>query len=262
MLYQAFGWQMPTFAHVPNILRQDGKGKLSKRKDDVSTNRFWERGYLPQAMFNYLALQGWSYDDKTEIMSRDEIVARFTIDRVQASPARWNPDKLKDMNGIYIRSLPVHDVADLLMPYMLKAGLVADPPQAADLSYLARLTPLIHERLEELGQAPELLSFFFQDVIAYDPKLLIQKQMDATRTADMLRAAHATLNAIEQWTLGELEEQLRALVESLGVKPGQLFGTIRVAISGRTVAPPLFDTLAALGRERSLARIAAAAALE
>lgn len=260
MLYNAFGWQMPTFAHVPNILRQDGKGKLSKRKDDVSTNRFWERGYLPAAMFNYLALQGWSYDDKTEIMSRDEIVARFTIDRVLASPARWNPDKLRDMNGIYIRSMPAADVADLLMPFMLRAGLIADPPRPEDHSYLMRLTPLIHERLEELQQAPELLSFFFGEADAYEPSLLIQKKSDAAQTLDMLRAAHAALNSITSWTAGEIEARLRALVESLGVKPGQLFGSIRVAVSGRTVAPPLFDTLAALGRDRSLARVAAAAA--
>ncbi|NNJ12553.1 glutamate--tRNA ligase [Chloroflexales bacterium ZM16-3] len=260
MLYNALGWELPVFAHVPNILRQDGKGKLSKRKDDVSTNRFWERGYLPEAMFNYLALQGWSFDDKTEIMSRDEIVERFTIERVQASPARWNPDKLKDMNGIYIRSLPAADVADLLMPYMMKAGMVADPPRPEDYSYLTRLTPLVHERLEELQQAPEMLSFFFQDVEGYEPKLLIQKQMDAGRTIDMLRAAHATLNTVQVWETGELEGQLRALAESLGVKVGQLFGSIRVAVTGRSVAPPLFDTLAALGRERSLARIAAAAA--
>ena len=259
MLYQAFGWHMPTFAHVPNILRQDGKGKLSKRKDDVSTNRFWERGYLSQAMFNYLALQGWSYDDKTEIMSRDEIVARFTIDRVQASPARWNPDKLKDMNGIYIRSLPTAEVAKLLMPYMVKAGMVADPPRAEDLSYLTQLTPLVHERLEELQQAAEMLAFFFADLPAYEPKLLIQKQMDAARTADVLRAAHAALNSIEVWATDTLEAQLRDLVGRMAVKPGQIFGSIRVAVSGRTVAPPLFETLAALGRERSMARIAAAA---
>jgi len=192
-------------------------------------------------------------------MSREEIVERFTIDRVQASPARWNPDKLKDMNGIYIRSLPSADVAAQLMPYMVKANMIADPPQPEDHRYLAQLTPLIHERLEELQQAPEMLAFFFHDVTTYEPKLLIQKQMDAARSIDMLRAAHAALNSIEIWTISEIEERLRALVTSLGVKPGQLFGTIRVAVSGRTVAPPLFDTMAALGRERSLSRIAAAA---
>ncbi|EFO81317.1 glutamyl-tRNA synthetase [Oscillochloris trichoides DG-6] len=263
LLYQAFGWELPIFAHVPNIMRQDGKGKLSKRKDDVSTNRFWERGYLPEAMFNYLALQGWSYDDKTEIMSRDEIVERFTIDRVLASPARWNPDKLKDMNGIYIRSMSAAEIADRIVPYLVQAGMISDPARPEDLSYVLQLVPLIHERLEELQQAPELLAFFFQAVPSYDPKLLIQKQMDAARTLDMLRAVHASFNTIETWTTAALEAELRTLVERFSVKPGQLFGAIRVAVSGRTVAPPLFDTLAVLGRERCMARVAdAAAALE
>ncbi|MGB9631877.1 MAG: glutamate--tRNA ligase, partial [Chloroflexaceae bacterium] len=136
LLYQAFGWEPPVFAHLPVILRQDGKGKLSKRKDDVATNRFWERGYLPEAMMNYLALQGWSYDDKTEIMSREELIERFTIDRVQASPARWNPEKLRDMNGIYIRKLAPEDLAERLLPFLAAAGLIGDPPSEAERAYV------------------------------------------------------------------------------------------------------------------------------
>jgi glutamyl-tRNA synthetase len=259
LLYQAFGWELPVFAHVPNILRQDGRGKLSKRKDDVATNRFWERGYLAEAMFNYLALQGWSYDDHTEIMSRQEIVERFTIDRVQASPARWNPDKLKDLNGIYIRKLSAAEVAARITPFLSGAGLIGDPPNAEERDYVEQLIPLIHERLEELSEAPELLEFFFRDVADADPRLLIPKKMDAAATADALRAAFAQLAALGAWSEGQLEEALRALAEELGLKPGQLFGAIRVAVTGRSVAPPLFATLAALGRERSLARIAAAA---
>jgi glutamyl-tRNA synthetase len=259
LLYQAFGWELPVFAHVPNILRQDGRGKLSKRKDDVATNRFWERGYLAEAMFNYLALQGWSYDDHTEIMSRQELVERFTIDRVQPSPARWNPEKLKDMNGIYIRKLPAAEVAARITPFLSAAGLIGDPPSAEERNYVEQLIPLIHERLEELSEAPELLEFFFRDVEYADPGLLIPKKMDAAGTADALRAANVQLAALDVWSEGQLEETLRALAEELGLKPGQLFGAIRVAVTGRSVAPPLFATLAALGRERSLARIAAAA---
>jgi glutamyl-tRNA synthetase len=259
LLYQALGWQMPTFAHVPVVLRPDGRGKLSKRKDDVATNRFWERGYLPEAIFNYLALQGWSYDDHTEIMTRGEIIERFTIDRVQASPARWNPEKLRDMNGIYIRKLSNAEVAERIAPYLSSAGLIGSPPSAEERAYVERLTPLIHERLEELGEAPELLEFFFRGVEYPDPALLIQKKTDAPTTIEALRAAHAHLTALETWSEGQLEETLRALAEELGMKAGQLFGAIRVAITGRTVAPPLFETLAALGRDRSLARIAAAA---
>jgi glutamyl-tRNA synthetase len=258
LLYQAFGWTPPVFAHVPAILRQDGKGKLSKRKDDVATNRFWERGYLPEAMFNYLALQGWSFDDHTELMTRDEIVERFTIDRVQPSPARWNPDKLKDMNGLYIRKLSTAEVAERIAPFLSRANLIADPPSAAERAYVERLVPLVHERLEELGDAPELLEFFFRDVSYPDPAALIPKKMDVSAVADALGAAGERLDMLDSWSEAQIEATLRALAEELELKPGQLFGAIRVAITGRTVAPPLFETLAALGKERSLARIAAA----
>jgi glutamyl-tRNA synthetase len=266
-LYNVFGWSLPTFAHVPNILRQDGRGKLSKRKDDVATNRFWENGYLPEAMFNYLALQGWSFDDHTEIMSINEIVERFTIERVQASPARWNPEKLKDMNGIYIRKLPVADLAEQLLPFMIEAGLINTEPSPADRAYLTQLVPLIHERLEELREAPGLLDFFFQDIRpadehsgtpGYDPSTLIQKKFDAGRTGELLEAAHQTLADLSDWTAGTIEATLRELLPQMEIKAGPLFGAIRVAVSGRTVAPPLFDMLTALGKERALARIALA----
>jgi len=264
LLYQAFGWAPPVFAHLPVILRQDGKGKLSKRKDDVATNRFWERGYLPEAMLNYLALQGWSYDDKTEIMSREELIERFTIDRVQASPARWNPEKLRDMNGIYIRKLAPEDLAERLLPFLAAAGLVGDPPSEAERAYVVRLVPLIHERLEELSEAPGLLEFFFREprpgTDGYPPATLIPRGLDAAQTAAMLQAAYATLRDLEPWTPEGLEAALRDLCARLERKPGQLFGALRVAVSGRTVAPPLFDMLAALGRERVLARLDAAVA--
>jgi glutamyl-tRNA synthetase len=261
LLYQAFGWKAPAFVHLPTIQRQDGRGKLSKRKDDVSTNRFWERGYLAEAMFNYLALQGWSYDDHTELMSRDEIVERFTLERVQPSPARWNPEKLKDMNGLYIRRLSTEQVAERIAPFLAKAGLIADPPSEGDLAYVRELTPMIHERLEELSEAPGLVDFFFSEVSFPDPSILVPKKMDTAMTAAALRAVRECLSKIEHWTPGQLEEELRALTEALGLKPGQLFGAVRVAVSGRTVAPPLFDMLTALGKSRTLARLGTAIAV-
>jgi glutamyl-tRNA synthetase len=260
LLYRAFGWEAPQFAHLPPILRADGRGKMSKRDKDGPANSFWERGYLPEAMFNYLALQGWSYDDKTEIMSRDELIERFTIDRVQPSPARWNPEKLLDINGIYIRALPTPEVARRITPFLASAGLVGDPPSEAERAYVERLTPLIHERLKELGEAPELLEFFFRDVSYPDLSLLVPKKMDAAQTASALRASRERLERLEPWSEGQLEEELRALAEELELKPGQLFGAIRVAVSGRSVAPPLFEMLVALGKQRALTRIAAAAA--
>lgn len=260
LLYQYLGWNAPTFAHLPPILRQDGHGKLSKRKDDVSANRFWERGYLADAMFNYLTLQGWSYDDHTEIMTRAEVVERFSIDRVQSSPARWNPAKLLDMNGIYIRAMSSTDVAVAITPFLQKAGLVPTPVDGETAAYIATLTPLIHERLKELGEAPELLDFFFTDIETPSAEMLIPKKMDAQSTHAALVAVHASLSAVAEWHGQEatLEATLRTLCEQLELKPGQLFGAVRVAISNRTVAPPLFETLTALGRERALARIAAA----
>ncbi len=262
LLYAALGWEPPVFAHVPNVLRQDGRGKLSKRKDDVATNRFWERGYLPEAMFNYLALQGWSYDEQTEIMSREEIIERFTLDQVHASPARWNPEKLKDMNGIYIRKLPPAELAGRIMPFSSGAGLIGSPPAPEEQAYVERLVPLIQERLEELGEAPDLLSFFFRDVAGQlDPALLIPKQMDRPATAAALRAACDRLEQLETWSEDAIEAALRGLVDEFKLKPGQLFSAIRVAVTGRTVAPPLFATLAALGKDRSLASISAAAQL-
>lgn len=256
ILYGALGWQPPAFAHVPNIWKQDGRGKLSKRKDDVATNRFWEQGYLPEAMFNYLALQGWSYDDHTEIMTRDELVERFSLSRVQASPARWNPEKLLDMNGIYIRQLSAEALAERLLPFLAQAGYVGEQPSDDERDYVLRLVPLIHERLKYLAEGPDLLSFFFTDVRYDDPALLVPKKMDAAGTRQALEQVHSALSALQAWSEPQLEEELRALSEQLGVKPGPLFGAIRVAVTGRTVAPPLFATLAALGKERVLARLA------
>jgi glutamyl-tRNA synthetase len=256
LLYEALGWEPPVFAHVPDILRQNGNGKLSKRKDDVTTNRFWEFGYLPEAMFNYLALQGWSYDDHTEIMTQEEIVHRFTIDRVHASPARWNPEKLKDMNGIYIRNRSAKDIGEHILHYLSGAGLISEHPTEEEHRYVCNvLMPLIHERIEVLSEAPELLDFFFQDVSYPNPASLIPKKMDREKTLNALQAAHEHLQPVEPWEHDPIETALRALVKELGLKAGQLFGAIRVAITGRTVAPPLFETLAALGKERSIQRI-------
>ena len=270
LLYQALGWQPPVFAHLPPIFRQDGRGKLSKRRDDVDTISFRDRGYLPDALFNYLALQGWSFDAHTEIMTREDIIDRFTIDRVQPSPARWNPEKLLDVNGIYIRALAPAAVALQITPFLAAAGLVNDPPVMAEQAQIAALVPLIHERLKQLNEAPELLEFFFRDVapagapgdaaLRYAPETVIQKKMDPAQVQTLLEQAHARLEQIESWNVESIEGVLRTLSDELELKPGQTFGVLRVAVTGRSVAPPLFDTMAALGRPATLRRIAAARA--
>jgi glutamyl-tRNA synthetase len=192
-------------------------------------------------------------------MTRAEVVERFTIDRVQSSPARWNPAKLLDMNGIYIRAMSTEETAAAITPFLQRANLVPTPIDEMSQQRILALTPLIHERLKELGEAPELLDFFFVDIAPPSAELLIPKKMDATATKAALEAIYATLSDIVDWHNAEgLETSLRALCEKLDLKPGQLFGAIRVAVSARTVAPPLFEMLIAFGKETTLKRIAAA----
>jgi glutamyl-tRNA synthetase len=258
LLYEAFGWETPAFAHLPFIAKPSGGGKLSKRDGDVMTNQFWEKGYLPEAMFNFLALNGWSPDAETTILSKDEIVARFSIERVQPSAARWDPTKLEWMNGHYIRALPANEVAERLVPWMQRAGYLSAEPNAAERAYLAQLVPLIHERLRYLAEAPELLSFFYGGPDPYTAEALIPKKMDAASTRAALAAARDALAGTTDWDKTPLEALLRGLAEEQGLKTGQLFGALRVAVTGRGVAPPLFDTFAALSKARTLERIDAA----
>jgi glutamyl-tRNA synthetase len=196
-------------------------------------------------------------------MTRAEVVERFTIDRVLSSPARWNPVKLLDMNGIYIRAMTNDDVADQITPFLQKSGLVGTPTTPAEDAKIRGLVPLIHERLKELGEAPELLDFFFTDIPDPELDLLVPKKMEAGETKEALMAMHAALGAIAEWQGNEaaLEAALRDICAQMDKKPGQLFGAIRVAVSARNVAPPLFEMLVALGRDKSLTRIAHAITL-
>ena len=256
-LYNFFGWQPPVMAHLPLILNPTGKGKMSKREERAPDGRllpvfvrtFEEMGYLPEAMVNYLALLGWSYDDKTEFMTREELIERFSLERVNAAPASWNYDKLDHFNGAYIRQLAVDDLTDRLLPFLAAAGLQADR------ATMLRITPLIQERLNTLADAPNWVDFFFVDELPdYDPTELIPKKADASVARTVLERAYQTLQQTS-FTHEALETALRADAEALGVKAGQMFQPIRVAVCGKMVAPPLFETLAILGQATSLKRI-------
>lgn len=256
-LYNAFGWEPPVMAHLPLILNPTGKGKMSKREGRAPDGRilpvfvrtFEEMGYLPEAMVNYLALLGWSYDDKTEFMTRDELIERFTLERVNASPAAWNYDKLDHFNGHYIRQLSVDDLTDRLLPFLEAAGIRASRDK------LRAVTPLIQERLTTLSEAAGKVDFFFvEELPDYDPAELIPKKGDAALALTVLQHA-AQILAVADFTRAGLETALRAEAGALGVKAGQMFQPIRVAVCGRKVAPPLFETLEVLGRETALKRI-------
>ncbi|MBN1994288.1 MAG: glutamate--tRNA ligase [Anaerolineae bacterium] len=256
-LYHAFGWEPPVMAHLPLILNPTGQGKMSKREGrapdgtvlPVFVRTFKELGYLPEAMVNYLALLGWSYDDKTEIMTRQELIERFSLERVNASPATWNYQKLNHLNGHYIRQLSVEDLTDRLLPYLSNAGL------AMSREKLRQITPLIQERLETLGEAAAKFSFFFVDELPdYDRAELIPKKGDAAMALLVLQRAAQTLAAVD-FSHEALETALRANADALGLKAGQMFQPVRVAVCGQKAAPPLFETLAVLGQEICLKRI-------
>ena len=262
LLYRAFGWEMPVQAHLPIILDPSGKGKLSKRKKKLADGRempiyvyeFRQAGYLPEAMVNFLALVGWSYDDQTEFFSRDQLIRYFDLGKVSRSPAALRYEKLDHMNATYIRGLGANDLAGRLMGILLRAGL------KAKFQTVLKAVPLIRERMKTLADAIPLVDFFFQEV-QYDAALLIQKGMDKASTLGAIKAAEEVLAGAGSFEEGPLEEALRPLADKLGLKAGQVFGCIRVACTGRTVSPPLFGTLGILGREAVLRRLRQAAEL-
>lgn len=256
-LYNAFGWQPPVMAHLPVILNPTGKGKMSKRESRAPDGRvlpvfvrtFQELGYLSDAMVNYMALVGWSYDDKTEIMSREELIDRFSLDRVNSSPASWNYEKLDYFNGVYLRALTPEALTKQVMPYLEKAGI------EADYETMLKIAPLIQERLNVLSDVVQWVDFFFVDALPlFDLELLAPKKISLEDVPPILEKARDALTPIE-FTHDAIDPTLRAAAKSLGVKAGQMFQPIRIAVCGKMVAPPLFDTLAILGKDTVLKRL-------
>lgn len=256
LLYQALGLEPPLYVHHPMILGPD-RAKLSKRHGAVSIIEYREQGYLPETIFNFLALIGWSLDNKTELMSRQELVENFSLERIGKTGAIFNRDKLDWMNGVYIRSLSPEDFVQRSLPFLEK-GLPPQVKRPLDVYYVRQMMPLIQERAKTLAEVPELVEFFFADELDYEAGLLIGKQMTLELTISTLEAAAERLQQLKVFDEDLLEARLRPLAGELGLKTGQLFGALRTAVTGRTAAPPLFQTMAVLGRERCLSRIDAA----
>jgi len=258
LLYDSLDFEPPQFAHLPMILGSD-RSKLSKRHGTVSITEYREQGYLPEAMVNYLALLGWSLDDKTELMSRDELVQNFSLERVSRTAAIFNQDKLNWMNGVYIRSLTLEDFTQRVLPFLDK-GLPPEVKRPLAVDYIRQIMPLIQERARTLVEVTDLAQFFFVEELDYDASLLIGKNMTRESATKALEEGQQKLKQLEKFDAESLETMLRPLAVELGLKTGQLFGTLRVATTGRTAAPPLFQTMAVLGKERCLRRIEAAIA--
>jgi glutamyl-tRNA synthetase len=242
-LLEALGARLPAYAHVPNVLGPDGR-KLSKRHGAVSAEEFRGAGYLPDALVNYLALLGWSLDEKTTVIPPDELVRSFTLDRVGASAATFDYAKLEWLNGVYLRQLPAHEYAARLVAYLREVGF--DGPEER----IRAAAPLVQEKIATLGEFPRFAGFLFERVAA-DPALL-------DGSAPVLAEAAETLAAVEPFTAERIEEALRDLADRLGLKPRQAFQPIRVAVTGSTVSPGLFESIELLGRAEALDRISAA----
>jgi len=252
LLYQAFGWEIPPHGHLPNVLGADKK-KLSKRHGATSVLQFRDQGYLPEALFNFLARLGWSLDDKSELFTRQQLIDVFTLERIERAPAVFDPAKLDWLNGYYIRQLSDDELVQRMLPFFERANIRTDP------ATLRALIPLIKERMKKLTDAITLADFLLTDELEYDPHLLIGKGMDAPSTLAALRAAQSVL---EKYTVFDDEEkieaELRAAADQLGMKYAQFFGVLRVAVTGKTVSPPLMGSIRLVGRERTLRRLARA----
>jgi glutamyl-tRNA synthetase len=239
-ILEALGAPLPAYGHLANILGDDGK-KLSKRHGAISVEEFRRDGYLPEALVNFLALLGWSYDDKTTIMSRDELIERFTLERVGSSPATFDYAKLDWLNGMYLRALSPEEYADALLAYLREQSLEWNE------ALVRAAAPLVQEKIAKLGELPGFAGFLFGDV-EVDPALL-------DGSAPVLAEAERELASLEPYTAESIESGLRGLAERLELKPRAAFEPIRVAVTGSKVSPGLFESLELLGRETSVERI-------
>jgi len=265
LIYSALGYQPPLFAHLPMILGTD-RSKLSKRHGATAITEYRDQGYLPQAMMNFLALLGWSLDDHTELFTKEELIHHFSIERISKTSAIFNLDKLKWMNGVYVRKLSPEELADRLLPF-LERDLPQSVKRPLSREYVKQIVPLIRERLTTLGkvesamgamaEAAPLYDFFFVDEPVYDTRLLLGKKLTKEDAVRGLEAALERLQALP-FDAQSLEDALRLLATELGLKAGDFFGLLRVATTGRTAAPPLFQTMASLGKDKCLKRIEAA----
>ena len=235
---EALGADPPVYAHVPSVFGEDGK-KLSKRHGAVSVDEFRDAGYLPEALMNFLALLGWAPDGETTLMSRDELVSRFSLERVGSSPATFDYAKLDWMNGVYLRALSPAEYAARLVAYLREQA--TEWPEDA----IHAAAPLVQEKIGQLGEFAEFAGFLFHDVEP-DPELLDRR---------ILGAAETSLARIEDWTAEEIEAALKQLCEELGEKPRTVYLPIRVAVTGSRVSPGLYESLELLGKEKVLERL-------
>ena len=261
LLFEALGYPLPVFGHLPLILNPDGS-KMSKRKSQTAVADYVAQGFLREALVNYFSFLGWSPGTEEDVLTMDEIASRFELDKVHKGGARFDRERLEWLNGQWIRRLDEEELVDRLMPFVEASSIAGEIGRLPLRDEVRTLLPIVRERLSTLASLPEVVGFLWTDDLDVDPASIVPKRWDAVTTREALTAAREVIAAHDAvtWEADELEPSLRALVEARGWKAGDLFMAIRVATTGRTATPPLFDTLVALGRDRTLVRIDAAIA--
>jgi glutamyl-tRNA synthetase len=256
LVFEGLGAEVPEFAHLSMIWGPDGK-RLSKRHGATSAESYRDEGYLPEALLNYLALLGWSLDGETTIISRDVLLESFSLDRVSRNPAIFDVEKLDWMNGVYIRELSTRALAERVMPFLIDAGLLDVESGESSLQWLAEALPLVSQRVKRLDEVPRAIAFLFGDQVALDPAAC-EKTLAKDGARDVLEAALSALTSAEPFDAPSIEGVLRAVPEAMQRKPKDVFQVVRVAVTGSTVSPPLFESIALLGRVRTVVRLQAA----
>jgi glutamyl-tRNA synthetase len=253
IIYRAFGWEPPKLCHLPMVMGKDGQ-KLSKRHGATSVREFRRQGYLPEALLNYIALVGWSYDDSREFFSLSELEKLFSMEKINKSPAVFDYQKLDWFNGSYMRKQTPEQFACLIEPVLKEAGFPTDP------ELLGKIAPLIQERVKLLAEIPDMVRFLFQDPPPPQAETLVPKKTEPARALEALKRSDALLGQLTD--LGEeAEVKFRGLAEEMGMKLGDLLMPVRIAVTGAKVSPPLFGSIAAMGAERARARIGRAVSI-
>lgn len=257
LIYQALNWEPPRFAHMPLLLGPD-RTKLSSRHGAVNLMDYADQGYLPEAMFNFLALVGWSpgEGETREVFSRQELVNLFSLERVVRAPAVFDVAKLNAINGVYIRNLEVADLTERCLPYLRAAGLIGDTLSAEERRWLEQVIALEQDRLRRLDEVVEAISFFFGEGVEITPEAE-QKWLASPESQKVLRGVLERLEGLETFSSEEIEGTLRNLAEELGVSAAKVIHPTRAAVTGRTRGPGLFELMALLGRERCCHRLKA-----
>ena len=256
-IIRAFGWREPEFIHLSVFLKPSGKGKMSKRESanliqegpSIFVKDLADQGYIPEGVVNWTALMGWSYDDHTEFFTLNDLVDKFSLDKLNPAPAAINFTKLDHFNGVHIRNLELADLARRVKPYFVKAGYHVDDQK------LLKMIPILRERLVTLDDAIPFGGFFFKDDVYPDLQELVGKGMDAQASAEILRQIYLVIESLSDYSRDSLEQSIRTVIEDRGLGVGQVFGILRMVITGQKVSPPLIESMEIIGREIVLNRI-------